>query len=428
VGASRKYSRNRRRALSVVAVAVTALLTVSACSSSKSGGKSSSSAGSASNAASAATGANGTIKLMVVAAVKAKLQDYPDIQAGAKAAAWEINQAGGINGKEIVIDFCNNQDDPNTAASCARTAVSDGVAAATGINDIFSTADYPIYTAAGISIIGNAGSGNPIDLNGDGVYPFFGGTAQAYTAGVLAANKLGHKKVALAVTDTASSVNTAAALSANVKLAGSTYVGTVKIPATATDYSPYAQQVKDLGADAVAVAVSPYLVSGLSKAVASLGVKTQFIGANSSLGQNEVDNIGSSFDGALLMAGYPPASAAGQFPAIAKWLADLKGSGQGTSADLTRDSGINAWLAVQAFAKLAKTMTGDITAAAFTAKVKSTGPTDLEGLVTWDPSKKGPTGSTSLASSKYYTNTVKDGKIVLESSTPIDVYQGLGLS
>lgn len=181
MGSTRRYSSRRpftRPAVRWTAIAAAAILTLAACSSSKSGGNGSSGSASAANNVSAATGANGVIKLMVVGAVKAKLQDYPDIPAGAKAAAWDINQAGGINGKEVEIEFCNNQDDPNTAAACARTAVSDNVAAAVGINDIFSTADYPIYTAAGISIIGNAGSGNPIDLNGDGVYPFFGGTAR----------------------------------------------------------------------------------------------------------------------------------------------------------------------------------------------------------------------------------------------------------
>src|SRR5438128_12135544 len=60
-------------------------------------------------AASAGPKAGTPIKLMVIAPVATPIQNYPDAQAGAQAAAAAINKAGGIKGRQIELTFCNRQ-------------------------------------------------------------------------------------------------------------------------------------------------------------------------------------------------------------------------------------------------------------------------------------------------------------------------------
>src|SRR4051794_10278770 len=79
--------------------------------------------------AGSATAQRTPVKLMVIAPVATPIQNVPDAEAGAQAAAAAINKAGGINGRAIQIEFCNTRSAVNAATQCARQAVSDQVVA-----------------------------------------------------------------------------------------------------------------------------------------------------------------------------------------------------------------------------------------------------------------------------------------------------------
>src|SRR3989442_2729504 len=57
------------------------------------------------------------VKIFVIAPVATPIQNYPDAQAGAEAAAQAINKAGGIRGRQIEIGFCNTQSAVNQAVA-----------------------------------------------------------------------------------------------------------------------------------------------------------------------------------------------------------------------------------------------------------------------------------------------------------------------
>ena len=56
----------------------------------------------------------------------------PSIPAGAQIAVNDLNSAGGIDGHKVVLIVCNDQNNPNTAAQCAREAIKDKVTALVG--------------------------------------------------------------------------------------------------------------------------------------------------------------------------------------------------------------------------------------------------------------------------------------------------------
>src|SRR5208282_5677208 len=109
----------RLRGLGAVVAGVAALSLLGAgCSSSSSG------SGSSSSSASAAP-----IKVGVIVPENTQIYNVPDVVAAMRAAAYAENKAGGLNGRKVVVDFCNEEANPNQATACARQMISDGVVA-----------------------------------------------------------------------------------------------------------------------------------------------------------------------------------------------------------------------------------------------------------------------------------------------------------
>src|SRR5580692_3352087 len=113
-------------------VAASGVLAIAACSSSSSPSSPSSSSSSPAGASTASASgpapsasqrfSGSDIALGVMRPVNGDLS-YPDGFQAAQVAADAINAAGGIKGHKVVIDTCDDQDDPNVATSCANTLI-----------------------------------------------------------------------------------------------------------------------------------------------------------------------------------------------------------------------------------------------------------------------------------------------------------------
>ena len=95
---------------SLVAVAATALV-LAACGSSNS----SSAAGSA-----AAKSGSSTITVGTAISVNSPVLNDAERKAGVEAAISDIDAAGGINGHQVKLDFCDTQYSVNGEINCAR--------------------------------------------------------------------------------------------------------------------------------------------------------------------------------------------------------------------------------------------------------------------------------------------------------------------
>ncbi|MGH3492226.1 MAG: ABC transporter substrate-binding protein, partial [Sciscionella sp.] len=175
--------RSRRHRYAAAAGAVAALFAFTACSSSGSG-------------SSGGGGPSGsTIKLGMISDVGTTV-DYADAVAAAKAAVRGVNARGGIDGRKVELEFCNESLDPNKAAACARKLVSDKVMAFVG-NQIVTyeqNADK-LFAQAGIPNIGPVSYGpSGQDSNS---YLLSPGQEYVNAAQAMAAVRYGGKKVAL---------------------------------------------------------------------------------------------------------------------------------------------------------------------------------------------------------------------------------------
>src|SRR5437879_6365744 len=81
-------------------------------------------------AAGPATGA--PIKIMTIATLQSPNLAAPQVETAVRARVAALNKAGGINGRPIEPEFCNDKFDPNEGSACARKAVDDKVVAVVG--------------------------------------------------------------------------------------------------------------------------------------------------------------------------------------------------------------------------------------------------------------------------------------------------------
>jgi ABC-type branched-subunit amino acid transport system substrate-binding protein len=365
--------------------------------------------------------AGGTIKLRAIAAVGSGLTNYPDVEAGAKAAAKALNDAGGVKGKKIELSFCNTRGTANGATTCARGAVKDKVAAVVGKVDIFSTQSTPVLAKGGIPDIGNLPATGDIDGTSPNSNPLHSGNFGSFVAAPQACKNAGRKKMAIVFIDLASALSQASSIEEVAKKVGMPSAGVIKVPAQGvTDYSSYAQQIKDRGADCAIVALGPQAGQALFKAVDALGVDVQLSGTVFSYGDSEFKAIGKAGDGIWAFSPFPSVtdeSVAG----IKAFNDQLDAAGVAQDPVLRRAAGLNAWLAVQGAAKVAETIDGDVTAESMTAALKQARGIDLQGLVTWSPGDLGTGGKFArLQPAKYNVLVAKDGALVPSGEDAID--------
>jgi Periplasmic binding protein len=135
----------RDRAVCRIGVAAAAGVLLAACSSSGGGA-----AGSGPSAA--APKLNGSpIKLgMIMNPIY-----LPFAAQGGQAAIAAINATGGVKGRPLELDVCNNQQNANAAAACARQFVNDSsVVATVGDGNSFGSESNPALASAKIAGIG----------------------------------------------------------------------------------------------------------------------------------------------------------------------------------------------------------------------------------------------------------------------------------
>jgi ABC-type branched-subunit amino acid transport system substrate-binding protein len=397
----------RKRAIAAVIAA--GMLVLSGCAGSGGGG--------------GGGGDSEKITFRIVAAEGSGLTNYPDAQAGARAAVDAINAAGGVGGKQIELSFCNTRGEANQAVTCAREAVEDGVDAMVGNVDIFSTQSMPVAEAGGVPIIGNIVT-NEMDATNPISYPLHGGNYATFVAGPALFQAAGQKRMSIIQLDFASTAAQAELVETAASDVGMDSAGVILVPASGvTDYSPFVQQVKERGADSALVLLGPAGLQGVYKAAGALGVDAQFAGTVFSFGESEAQAVGESGDGIWVIS--PFASPADlSVPGIAEYNEQLTASGVGEGdIVLRRAAGLNAWLAVYAAAEVAGEIDGEVTSAAMIAAMEKMGPFDVKGLLTWDPSSLGSAELgrfPRLPASEAHVLTFEDGVMVPFDLPPVD--------
>jgi branched-chain amino acid transport system substrate-binding protein len=403
------------RSAAVAAVSITCALALAACSSSaaKGGGSGSSSAG----ASGSASASKDPIKLMALGPVDAPNFSLPGIPIGAQLEVDNINKAGGVNGHQLQLIVCNDKNDPNTAANCARQAIQEKVVALVGGLTLFDAQIVPLLDNANIPWIGPT---NGVDYSSKNLF-FVGGDAGAGWVGLgLAMASEGCKSYAVVASAT-SSPQVISTIQAGAKASGMTLAGTFKAPANSADWAPTAAAVKASGADCIGSGTGPSESAGLVTAMRAAAPNIKMGFSSGGLPTQLISQLGSAANGIFEIAGYYPYSAdKGDIQALTKQLlaADPK-----SPLDTFTLSG---YASVKIAAKVAQGLSGDITAQAeLTGLTKlkdfDTGVGPVVTFTTPNPVK----GFEALYDPEVYKLEVVNGTLGLASDTALNAGPGL---
>lgn len=259
--------------------------------------------GANSNSANAATsGAEDTVTLAVVSPVTGDSAEYGiHFNVGAQMAADKINEAGGINGKQVVLKSFDSKNDAKEAAEVARLICQDKTILAT-IGDFSSTccmATAPIYEEnKTVQISPSAGL---IDFLRVGPYNFSTTGVQENDGGFLMNRvineKMGAKSVAIVYTNNDYGLNMLSYMTQEAEADGVVITDTEAIASGEKDFTAIVSKMRQTEPEAVAIMGSYNEVANCVKQIRQVGWDVPVAISGSALTDQLVELLGDDVNG-----------------------------------------------------------------------------------------------------------------------------------
>ena len=254
--------------------------------------------GANSNSANAATsGAQDTVTLAVVSPVTGDSAEYGiHFNVGAQMAADKINEAGGINGKQVVLKSFDSKNDAKEAAEVARLICQDKTILAT-IGDFSSTccmATAPIYEEnKTVQISPSAGL---IDFPRVGPYNFATTGVQENDGGFLMNRvineKMGTKSVAIVYTNNDYGLNMLSYMTQEAEADGVVITDTEAVASGEKDFTAIVSKMRQTEPEAVAIVGSYNEVANCVKQIRQVGWDVPVAISGSALTDQLVELLG----------------------------------------------------------------------------------------------------------------------------------------
>ena len=259
--------------------------------------------GANSNSTDAATsGAEDTVTLAVVSPVTGDSAEYGiHFNVGAQMAADKINEAGGINGKQVVLKSFDSKNDAKEAAEVARLICQDKTILAT-IGDFSSTccmATAPIYEEnKTVQISPSAGL---IDFPRVGPYNFSTTGVQENDGGFLMNRvineKMGAKSVAIVYTNNDYGLNMLSFMTQEAEADGVVITDTEAIASGEKDFTAIVSKMRQTEPEAVAIMGSYNEVANCVKQIRQVGWDVPVAISGSALTDQLVELLGDDVNG-----------------------------------------------------------------------------------------------------------------------------------
>jgi ABC-type branched-subunit amino acid transport system substrate-binding protein len=314
------------------------------------------------------------IKVMTVTTLNAAGPTYENIANTANAYADYINKRGGIAGRPLEVTVCDEQFDPAVAATCARQAVDEDMVSVVGSFTFFASSIVPVLAESDITWFGACCPITPEELTDP--HSFNIGNQPMYAVGAV-------KK---AVDDGCANINAVIIDGAQIfippmenamKNLGKSFGDVVILDPVSQDYSAQVAQATT-GADCVISIISETPFITWNTAWAQSGTDAQQYGPQGNLNEISAKGNEEATNGNIIVGMYPDLS-------TEPW-ADYRTALDEAGLDLTENDynslgGMGTWAAFTAFAQIAETIDGDITAKSFYDAASKTSNLDLNGMV-----------------------------------------------
>lgn len=402
--------RRLRWLLVLAAAGLVAALVLSACGSSNKSSTTAATSGGATTAAAAAKPTGTPIVTYTFADVNTQGPQYKNIEETARVYASWINAHGGIAGHPLDEKFCDMKGTPTAATACARKAVADKAVAVVGSFSFTGDAILPVLEAGKVAYFGNCCPVSPKEFTSTDSFPM--GNQPLYAVGLVKrAVQDGCKHITGVIiqgAETFEPIMNNAAKALGVKI--QKYVS---LPATAKDYSPQVAEATGGGTDCLVMIVSETPYIAWMPAFAQSGSKARMYGPQGNLNEKVAKGFEQLTTGSVVAGMYPDIS----LPQWADYRAALKQYNADPAQDYNSLGGMGTWAAYNGFAQIVKSMSGDITPAAFQTAA-STAKINLPGMVPpldfakpWNTTG-GPKGYDRLFNHSVVFSKLDNGKLV----------------
>ncbi|MCU1375518.1 MAG: hypothetical protein JWO68_2804 [Actinomycetia bacterium] len=315
------------------------------------------------------------IKLFQYGMLKSTVASFPELESGALAAVKAINADGGVGGRPLALDSCNDEADANKALACARKGIASGAIADVGTVSIAGAQVLPLFEAAKMPYVAPSAIA-PIEKTSKYSFLIDGSTLTSYGGIAPWADRLVHaKKIAVVYSDNASKPGNQVAMRYGTDKVGQSIVKEVTLPLNTIDLSPYISQLRSSGADAVFGALTPDDVIKYWKAAKAQGMDVPFFTIVSTLDAKSVAAAGGGAEGSYLVSQFP--DVAGDEPSVVQFRKDMEKYSPGAALNPVS---LRAYGGVQLVAAALRTVKGEPTKEALQAALER-----FDGKFLWIP-------------------------------------------
>ena len=192
---------------------------------------------------------------------------------GFEAWAQQVNASGGIDGRPVKVDRCNDGQQPQLNQQCAEAMINNPqvLLSAGGLSSLNAFVSVPLFQKAGIAYV------PPLDLGSSewtapNVFSPGSGTLGTFIGmPEFMVKSLGCSKVAMLYVNLALLTPLVKAATAAVQTAGGTMSAAVAVPTNASDFLPYVTQAARSGAKCLMLGVYPNVFGNIVQAVVQGG-------------------------------------------------------------------------------------------------------------------------------------------------------------
>ena len=338
---------------------------------------------------------------------------FPEARQGAIAAAAYVNNyMNGINGHPIVIDECEGDGTPATAARCANELVAKKPVAILGAADVGAPASIPIYAHAGLAYIGGIPFTPVPEIASNSIQFWSISVGDNLAAAVYAAKKLAVTKVAIMYFNNPQGASLLPQIEPVFKAAGVTSIKAIPLSPTSSDPSPQAALALSSGSQLVYVDI-PNGCGAVLKALHSVGYSGKIMGIDPCGAPPVIAAAGGGANGLyiaspfILQTSSNPQAQLFQ-AAMKKWAAP------GTFVDSISTAGFATVMNVQAaLGKISGSLTTKKILAAF--KTGANHPNFLSHPYTCDGKQMAKLAA--ICNDNYLMNQIEDGRLTQSSAT-----------
>jgi len=355
--------------------------------------------------------------------------NFPEGLAAVRAGVRALNLRGGINGHEVKVDYCNENNNAADAQACAQKAT-DPANKYVAVLGMFSrqTGNMAIFEKASMPVIGSLGVG-PDESTAKANFLLTAGLAN-FAVLPASCQKQGAKRIGMVRFNVDASKITEQFSQAGAKSLGLEWAGTVVVEPTNADYAPVAAQIKDEKADCVVMSLTEQATVAFIQAAGPDQLLFSHTDAGLSAA-NAKKLTGLKWAGAAQL---PPLDASTtDFPELAVFTKEMDAfyasndEGHADASPALRKPGSSevGWLAVKAFEQVAPKVSGDLTAAAMTAQLNKTNDLELGLVPKIDFTAPPLVPTTRFFNGSAYLLTWDGSKFVVTDPKPVNAAQYL---